>query len=34
LAQLARCGFAAETLQAYAGEPLLPRRRAFICNRS
>lgn len=34
LAQLARCGFAAETLQAYAGEPLLPCRRAFICNRS
>lgn len=34
LAQLARCGFAAETLQAYAGELLLPCRRAFICNRS
>ncbi len=31
---LARCGFKAETTQAYGSDRLLPRRRAFICARS
>jgi SAM-dependent methyltransferase len=34
LTLLARCGFAAKTVQAYGSERLLPRRRAFICTRS
>jgi hypothetical protein len=34
LVLLARYGYAAETVQAYRSERLLPRRRAFICTRS
>jgi len=31
--QLATCGFAVETAQAYGAQRLGPRRRAFICTR-